>query len=199
MRLVFALLLSSLIFVQNQVGLVLAQRTIVGQALGLRGVNEETPKSQIQSLQLEAQTLRLKTTSANIELLGFPAWLEPQSLIGSTLTPQFRQYPDGFEARLEFAKNNLAFLLLGVRSSLGAAVVGTWRFDTLADATGTSILMGSRRRVLPLGKNVWLGAWCVRLLALHLPPPPKPNVASEAEQPRFDWAAWRVTRVADCR
>jgi hypothetical protein len=191
----WVLLFSSLLMVN----LAIAQRTVVGQALGLRGVDEESPKSQIQSLKLEGQTLRLKTPTANIELVGFPAWLETSAMPGSTLTSQFQQRPDGFEARLEFATNNRAFLLLGVRSSLDAVLVDKWRLGLSANATGTQAVLGVRRLALTLGSNVWLGAWCLRLLALHLPPPPKQGVASEAEQPRLDWAAWRVTKAADCR
>jgi hypothetical protein len=190
MRWIWLLLFSSVVF---------AQRTVVGQALLVRGLNEDTPKSQIQSLQSEGRILRLNAPTARIELGGLPVWLEINAIVGSTLTPQFRQHPDGFEARLEFAKDNRTFLLVGVRSALDAIVVDKWRVGLNANATGSQMVLGTRRIELPLGGNVWLGAWCVHLLALHLPPPPNQGIASEAEQPRLDWVAWRVANVANCR
>jgi hypothetical protein len=58
MRWIWLLLFSSVVF---------AQRTVVGQALSVRGLNEDTPKSQIQSLQSEGRILRLNAPTARID------------------------------------------------------------------------------------------------------------------------------------
>ncbi len=193
-HLLFVLLLSSL---------VLAQRQIVGQSIAVQGITEDRPKSTITKTRLESQKLLLETSSGVVSILGYPAWLESQKLAGTTLTTAFRLRPDGAETRLEFSRNQRAFLIIGSSTSPNSLLLGNWRFALKIAEKSALITLEPQTIALPLEKNVLvkqgLLLWCVRLAALHLPVPSQPNVANEAETPRFDWAALRVSRATQCQ
>ena len=111
--------------------------------------------------------------------------------------------PDGIETRLELAQGKTPFLLLGSSTSPNSMLFGKWRFSLQTAERTAFINLEPQIMALPLGRGVvvrqGLLIWCVRLAALHLPIPSKPNVASEAESPRFDWAALRVTKAGQCQ
>ncbi len=182
--------------------LVLAQRETIGQGILISGVDSDTPKSQVLRMRLEQQTLTLETSAGQVQIAGFPAWLN-QNLIGTTLTTFYRLRPDGPETRLEWTRGKTPFLLLGSNTSQNSVLLGNWRFlNRIADKTAFIELLG-KNKALPLGRSVLLKQglllWCVRLAALHLPAPNEPNIANEAETPRFDWAALRVAKGTDCQ
>ena len=183
--------------------LVLAQREIVGQKIIVQGIDTDTPKSTITKTRLEPQKLLLETSVGVISILGYPAWLESQKLVGTTLTTAFRLRPDGAETRLEFSRSQRPFLIIGSSTSPNSLLVGNWRFALKIAEKSAFITLEPQTIALPLEKNVLvkqgLLLWCVRLAALHLPVPPTPNVANEAETPRFDWAALRVSRATQCQ
>jgi hypothetical protein len=181
---------------------VFAQRQMIGQTIEVQGINQETPKSTIKTVQLEMQKLLLETSAGQISILGYPSWLVSQRLIGTTLTATQRLRPDGSETRLEFARTRTPFLLLGAKTSPNAVLIGNWRFTLQISERTAFINSDTQTMALPLDKNVLvkqgLLLWCVRLAALHLPAPNQAGVANEAENPRFDWAALRVSRAAQC-
>jgi hypothetical protein len=153
-------------------------------------------------VRLEEQTLILETSVGQVQILGFPTWFN-QNLIGTTLTSFYRLRPDGPETRLEFTRGKTPFLLLGANTSQNSLLLSNWRFlNKIADQTAFVELLG-KTMALPLGRSVLLKQglvlWCVRLAALHLPAPDEPNIANEAENPRFDWVALRVAKVTDCQ
>ena len=145
----------------------------------------------------------LETSSGAISIMGYPAWLESQKLVGTTLTTAFRVRPDGAETRLEFSRSQRPFLIIGSSTSPNSLLVGNWRFALKIAEKSALVSLEPQTIVLPLEKNVLvkqgLLLWCVRLAALHLPVPSQPNVANEAETPRFDWAALRVSQATQCQ
>ena len=183
--------------------LVLAQRQIVGQGIAIQGVTEESPKSTIRNVRLEGKKMTLETSVGVISILGYPTWLESQKLVGTTLTTAFRLRPDGAETRLEFSRSQRPFLIIGSSTSPNSLLVGNWRFALKIAEKSALVSLEPQTIVLPLEKNVLvkqgLLLWCVRLAALHLPVPSQPNVANEAETPRFDWAALRVSQATQCQ
>lgn len=193
-RMALILLLSSL---------ALAQRQPVGQTIDISGVKPETSKTTVQNARLEPNKLQLETGAGTITVSGYPTWLEAQQFVGSSLSTNARMLPDGIETRLELAQNNRPFLVLGSRTSPNSILIGNWRFGFKITEKTAYINLEPRTVALPLGRSVvvrqGLIIWCVRLAALHLPAPSKPNVSNEAENPRFDWAALRVMTTGQCQ
>jgi hypothetical protein len=182
--------------------LVLTQRETIGQRILVSGIDTDTPKSQVLSMRLEQQILSLETSAGQVKITGFPTWLN-QNLMGTTLTSFYRLRPDGPETRLEWTRGKTPFLLLGSSTSPNSVLLGNWRFlNRITDRTAFIELFGKNKALL-LGRAVLLKQglllWCVRLAALHLPAADEPNIANEAEGPRFDWAALRVAKVTDCQ
>ncbi len=194
MRFAYALLFFS--------GLALAQRETIGQGIVVRGVDSEPTRSQVKSMRLESQTVTLETSTGQISIIGYPAWLMGQQLAGTSLVSDSWLRPDGPQTRLAFARTYSPFLIIGSRTAPGADLFGGWRFTSRIAGTTAFVQLLEKTTSLPLERNVLMKQglllWCVRLAALHLPQATQANVSNEAETPRFDWAALRVSKASLC-
>jgi hypothetical protein len=183
--------------------LALAQREVLGTSIGIVGLNNESTSGIIRTSRLENNKLNLETSAGQISILGYPTWLETQKLIGANLSATQRLRPDGAETRLEFSKGKTPFLVIGSSTRPNSVLIGNWRFALKISEKSAFVNLEPQSISLPLEKNMLvkqgLLLWCVRLAALHLPTPSKPNLANETETPRFDWAALRVSRATQCQ
>jgi hypothetical protein len=183
-------------------GAALAQRSAVGEPISVFGLKEELQNGTVQTARVENTRLNLETSFGQLEVQGYPKWLESQPLSGSQLLALARLLPDGLETRLEFSRNKTPFLLIGSRSSPLGTVIGAWRWSGFT-AQSAQLTLTPKTQTIPLGQAVvvkqGLLLWCMRLAAIHLPTPETPGLSNEAERPRFDWAAWRVSKTEQCR
>ena len=183
--------------------LVLAQREVIGQKIIVQGIDTDTPKSTITNTRLEEKKILLETNAGVISILGYPTWLESQKLVGTSLTTTYRLRPDGSETRLEFSRSQTPFLIIGSNTNPNSVLLGKWRFALKIADKSAFVNLEPQTITLPLEKNVLvkqgLLLWCVRLAALHLPVPSQAGISNEAETPRFDWAALRVSRATQCQ
>jgi hypothetical protein len=183
-------------------GLAFAQRSAVGEPITVRGLESESQSGTIQVARFVQKRLELETSFGQLEVQGYPKWLEAQSLGGSQLLALVRLLPDGPETRLEFSRNKTPFLLIGSRSSPLGTAIGAWRWSGFTTQSA-QLTLTPKTQTIPLGQPVvvkqGLLLWCMHLAAIYLPTPETPGLSNEAERPRFDWAAWRVAKTEECR
>ena len=182
--------------------LAVAQRDSFGQPIGISGVPAiGALDAPVRALTLEGRTLSLEVGTASLVITGLPDGLKGFPFSGSLVRAERRDHPDGPETRLEF-RAGAKVLVIGSQTSRFSQVVTGWRFDPNPSSSTARLRLENRTALLKIGRTIKLrgadGSWCVRLMALHVPQAAQPEIALEAEGPRFDWTALQTDSAGRC-
>jgi hypothetical protein len=141
--------------------------------------------------------------SGEIRIARWPDPAGPPELEGMWLAATVRSHPEGPSRRVEIGpKDGSARWVLGTSFRPGAQLVAGASLGTpVADGAGIvglPILQGGVEIArLPAGGATVLregkARWCLRIVAVSLPRPPRPGAANEFQEPRVDVYARRLT------
>ncbi len=140
--------------------------------------------------------------SAEIRIARWPDPAGPPELEGMSLTATVRLHPEGPSRRIEIGpEEGPARWVLGTNFRPGALLVAGASLGTpAADPAGAPRLpilqRGKEIARLPAGGAMVLRdgkvRWCLRIVAVSLPRPPRTGIANDFQEPRVDVFARRL-------
>ena len=174
-----------------------------GSPLGMTGVPISGATGTVRSQITSGNEVTLVLDAAEIRIARWPDPACPPDLEGMSLAATVRVHPEGPSRRIEIGpESGPARWVLGTNFRPGARLVGGAFLGTPAtDPAGAHrlpILQGGEEIArLPAGGATVLHdgkvRWCLRIVAVSLPRPPRSGIANEFLEPRVDIYAKRLT------